>query len=190
MVYFNELRIANGVLIIDVSIPNESYFENVYLDSIIIDNQDSYLSSGPSSNPVYEYTVPDIVSEFTQESHSQKSIRLMLDSHDVPIGDMLFVYVRTKGTPAPDTPCGLDNITTMATVIDLLPFYQQAMQYIKELGATCNVPQGFADFILRFKSLELGIKTGNYPQAINYFNRFFNGKTTYVSKGGCGCGNS
>lgn len=194
MIHFNELKITpdNKHLIIDVSVSNESYYDNVYLDSIIIDNQDTYVGIGPSSNPIYEYTVHDTVSPITGAPNGVKHIRLDLDTIDIEnLQGLFFVYVRVKGTPSPDTPCGMDNIITMGTVTNMYPFYQQAMNYIGELASNCSVPQNFIDYILRLKGLELAIKTGNYPDAIKYYNKFFNGKESVViRKGGCSCGNS
>ena len=192
MVHFNELRITSDGqhLIIDVSVLSESYYKNVYIDSIVIDNQDTYVGSGPSSNPVYSYYVPNGVSQLTKKTYSQKHVRLVLTPNDLPLNGLLFVYVRAKGTPAPDTPCGLDNITTLGTVTNMYPFYQQAMNYIGELASNCSIPQNFTDYILKLKGLELAVRTGNYPDAIKYFNKFFKNKSDVViRKGGCGCGN-
>lgn len=192
MVHFNELRIsADGQhLIIDVSILSEAYYKNVYIDSIIIDNQDTYISSGPSSNPIYSYSVPDSISKLTKETYGQKHIRLDLSPLDLgSLEGLLFVYVRTKGTPSSDTPCGMDNVTTLGTVSNMYPFYQQAMNYIGEIASNCSMPQNFIDYILKLKGLELAVRTGNYPDAIKYYNKFFNGKVTIKPGGGCGCGN-
>lgn len=187
MIHFNELYIKDQHLVIDVSVINEPYYTNVYLDSIVIDNQDTYVSTGPSSAPVYQYTIPDEVSRLTKQATSQKHIRLVLSAPDVNVNDMLFVYVRTKGTPAPDTPCGLDNDTTLGVVVDMMPYYTQGMQYLGELSSNCTIPSGFTDFILRTKALELAMRTGNYTKAIEYFKGFKTGATTPT--GGCGCGN-
>ena len=193
MVQFNELRITSDGqhLIIDVSVLKDSYYENVYIDSIIIDNQDTYVGSGPSSNPVYQYSVPDVMSKLTKEYVSSKYVRLELTPTDLPLNSLLFVYVRTKGTPAADTPCGLDNMTTLGTVTNMYPFYQQAINYIGELANNCSMPQNFADYILKMKGLELAMRTGNYTDAIKFYNKFFNGKdNTVIRKGGCSCGNT
>lgn len=193
MVHFNELRITSDGqhLIIDVSVLSESYYKNVYIDSIVIDNQDTYVGSGPSSNPVYSYSVPNGVSQLTKKTYSQKHVRLVLTPNDLPLNGLLFVYVRAKGTPAADTPCGLDNITTLGTVTNMYPFYQQAMNYIGELANNCSVSQNFTDYILKMKGLELAVRTGNYTDAIKFYNKFFNGKeNTVVRKGGCSCGNT
>ena len=193
MVQFNELRITSDGqhLIIDVSVLKDSYYENVYIDSIIIDNQDTYVGSGPSSNPVYQYSVPDVMSKLTKEYVSSKYVRLDLTPTDLSLNGLLFVYVRTKGTPAADTPCGLDNMTTLGTVTNMYPFYQQAINYIGELANNCSMPQNFADYILKMKGLELAMRTGNYTDAIKFYNKFFNGKNnTVIRKGGCSCGNT
>ena len=49
MINFKELRISecDNSLIIDVEVKDDSYYENIYIDQIIIDTQDTYLGSGP-----------------------------------------------------------------------------------------------------------------------------------------------
>lgn len=181
MVHFNELRITSDFkhLIIDVSVLSDSYYDNVYIDSVAIDNQDTYVGNGASSTPVYSYSAP--------ENH--KHIRLTLDYTDLKsLDNLFFVYVRTKGAPAADTPCGMDNITTLGTVCNMYPFYRQAMSYISEMADNCSIPQSFTDYILKLKALELSVKTGNYTDAIKYYNKFFKG-SPYIKIGGCGCGN-
>lgn len=194
MIHFNELKITpdGKHFIIDVQVLKESYYENVYLDSIIIDNQDTYVGNGPSSKAVYTYSVPDIILEPTGTSIGRKQLRLELDPSDMgSLSGLFFVYVRVKGTPAADTPCGMDNITTLGTVTNMFPFYKKAMNYIEEVANNCSVPQNFIDYILRLKALELSIRTCNYPDAVRYYNKFFNGKDNIIiKKGGCSCGSS
>lgn len=193
MVHFNELKITPDAkkLIIDVSVLKEDYYKDVYLDSIIIDSQDTYVGNYPSSEPLYQYTIPDIESQMSGKTVYQKHVRLVLDTLDLPLNNLLFVYVTVKGTPAPDTPCGCDNIVTLKTVVNLYPFYQQAMAYIKDIAKVCSKHSEFADFILRLKALQLAITTGHYTDAIKYYNKFFKGKEGVVAKkGGCSCGNT
>lgn len=195
MVQFNELTITSDgkYLIIDVSIPEESYFENTYLSKIVIDNQDTYLGNGPSSKAVTIYEATD--------GAEDKHARVVLDASALnalsevmevsfSLSDMFFVYVSTNGNFAPDIPCDMDKITTMGTVVNAYPYYQQGMNYIKELGSNCNIPQAFINHILQLKALETSVKTGNYPDAIKYYNKFFKGKGTFIQEGGCGCGNT
>lgn len=65
MINFKELRISecDNSLIIDVEVKDDSYYENIYIDQIIIDTQDTYLGSGPSSNPIYNHTVEETVTQ-------------------------------------------------------------------------------------------------------------------------------
>lgn len=186
MINFNELRITpdGKNLIIDVSVLTGEYYDNVYIDSIMIDTQDTYISSGPSAKAVYTYNV--------SADKNLKNIRLVLEGSDMnDIGilrdNIFFVYVSTKGAPSPDIPCGWDNTTTMQSIVDLYSFYQKSMVYIRELSDTCNIPKGFIDFILRVKALEISIKTGNYVQAIKYWNKYFKGNALGNPTIKCNC---
>lgn len=196
MVHINELRITvdRKFLIIDVSVRPESYFDDIYLSQITIDNQDSYKPSGSSQSAikVFEATEEDKIKSVRLVLNAQdlKEKVLAQEGEDIDLGDMLFVYIAVTGTPSIDIPCDMDTEVTMATVVDLYPFYQQAMEYVDELAQNCTNAQGFTDFILRQKALEYAIKTGNYPKAIEYYNNFLKGKTSIGKKGGCGCGRS
>ena len=59
MVTFQELRITpdGQKLIIDVSVKDLEYYTNVYLDTVQIDTQDTFVESGPSSEVVYSKTI-------------------------------------------------------------------------------------------------------------------------------------
>lgn len=183
MVQFQELRITpdGKKLIIDVSVKNLKYYTNVYLDAIQIDTQDTFVESGPSSEVVYDTgTIKGDV----------KSVRVELGTGDLlpSLNDNLFfVYVRTKGTPAANTPCGMDNVTTLGVVSNLYPLYQHALSYIKELSNTCSIPKNFINYILQYKAFELAIKTGHYTEAIKYWKKFFMGIKDSVITSNCGC---
>lgn len=213
MLEFRELRVTpdGNHLIIDVAVREHSYYKNVFIDSIIIDTQDTYIQNGPSSKPVYQYKVeeeevqnlyvlpeecscnPVLIDEdksycFTYGYEERRHVRLMLSTKDIPLNNMLFVYAIAKGTPSPDTPCGFDNAIVMQTVVDLYPFYQNTLCFLKELDNGCEVPKGFTDMILRLKALELCIRTGNYPQAIKYWKKFFsNNNRVVVTTSNCKC---
>ena len=168
MVQFNELRInSEGTkLIIDVSIKDLQYYQNVYLDNISIDTQDTFIESGPSDKVVYSYTLEGDI----------KNIKLELGIGDILpslLDNMFFVWVRTKGIPTPNTPCGEDNILTLGVAIALYPLYQEAFKYIKELEKECGTPKGFINFILQLKALQISVRTGHYTQAIKYWEKFF-----------------
>lgn len=211
MVQFNELRITpdGKHLIIDASIKNEEYYNNVVIDSIVIDNQDTFLSSGPSNKPVFTYTVtekydniyalpeycncnPVLADDksycFIHDDEGIKNVRLIISNADIGVNlqdNMLFVYVVTSGTPAPNTPCGMDNHYTLGTAIYLYSIYQNTIKYLHDLNE-CEIPKCLIDSILRIKAIELSVKTGNYPMAIKYWNKWIKGiSNTNISN--CNC---
>lgn len=182
MVQFNELKITHDIqkLIIDVSIKNLEYYTNIYLDSIQIDTQDTFVASGPSHKVVYTKTI----------NGNTKSIRLELDNDDLLPSfnnNLFFVYVKTKGTPSISTPCGMDSITTLGVVFNLYSLYQYAFNYIKELECTCSIPKNFINYILQYKAFELAIKTGHYTKAIDYWKKFFMKIKDLVITSNCKC---
>lgn len=213
MLQFKELRITpnNSHLIIDVAVKNDSYYNKVVIDSIVIDTQDSYVANGPSNKPVYTfkvnaenvnniYAIPedcscnpvlagdDLSQCFTYGLEESKNVRLILSAKDIPLANnMFFVYAIATGTPSPDTPCGFDNSVLMGTVVNLYPFYQNTICYLKEINNDCQTPKGFVDMILRLKALELCIRTGNYTQAIKYWKKFFCTTINQIPTYNCTC---
>lgn len=207
MLEFNELRITpdGKKLIVDVSVKDLSYYNDVYIDAIIIDTQDTYVVNGPSSNPIFKYEAGQdayILKNFNLLDYEErecftglgeadpKRLRLVLDNTTLgaSINDNLFfVYAIAKGTPAADTPCGMDNATIMRVVANLYPFYRSMVNYMKEVEDTCSIPKTFIDSLLRFKALDLSIRTGHYTQAIKYWNKFFKDIKNKTINTGCKC---
>lgn len=215
MLHFNELRITQDdkYLIIDASVDNQDFYDDIILDSVVIDTQDTYVPNGPSSNPVYElkvadaydltYSLPEecscnpVLEEedksycFTYGTHQMRNIRLRLQASDFNINTlndtMFFVYVITTGEPSADAPESTISPQIMGTVTNLYPYYQSMMKSVKELINECKIPKNFIDFSLRLKALELCIRTGNYPQAIVYWNKFFKGKMSKPVVTNCSC---
>lgn len=187
MITFNELRVTpnNVSLIIDASVVSSDYYDNIYIESIIIDTQDTYIKNSPSSKAIYNYTV--------EEGENQKRIRLTLKEEDlgIPInGNMFFVYVITTGEYKEDTPCELKRNINIGTAVNLYPIYKKAVEYTRELANTCSIPKNFIDFILKIKALDLNIKTGNYYEAIGYWNKMFktfNVGTDFLINNNCEC---
>lgn len=165
MIQFNELRITpnDKKIIVDVEIANSVYYDNISIDSIVIDTQDTYVDNGPSTNAVYSTSV------------NSKSIRLSIDTEEYPElkGKMLFIYVITAGEFPSDTPIEIRKHNTIGTLINTYPIYKKAMLYTKELADTNSIPRGFIDQILKIKALDLALKTGNHQEAIRYWNKLF-----------------
>ena len=249
MVTFNELRITpdGNTLIIDVAIKDLRYYDNVGLDTILIDTQDTFTAEGPSSKAVkfpvinsigaesfeqefgdyyyfkgtlkegflYTFKVPNPTGEYTINGELYpvaklttgvhkyekgklvavttpiKSYRIEINKNDSTLtfkDNLLFVYVKTNGAPASDTPCGMDEETTLGVTLYHYPIYNAMMNSIKELEKNCEVPKNFINSILRFKAFELAIDTEHYNQAIIYYNKFIkNINLNTVTSNKCNC---
>ena len=176
MIQWNELRIVNGTdgqkLYIEVSIPDKSYYNDVYIDNIKIEKK----YSGDASNAIYTYQV--------EETENIKILSLCIDNNTSEgtfvegesfdfNNDLLFVYVETRGDISGDIPCDLNSTLSMRTVCNLFKVYKESMGYIRELEKECSSPDNFIDFILRLHAFNICIKTGNYRQAEIYWKKFF-----------------
>ena len=211
MIIFNNIKITqdNKYLIIDAEIENSTYYKDMYIDSVIIDNQDTYIQNGPSSNPIYTYkaqpqsndiyTSNDLANKVTDEDGSNiyddgdtqsysREVHLKLDKQDlIEIeNNMFFIYIIAGGTPSSDTPCGYDTNVVMKAVINTYPLYNTMMQYLKQLGDTCNTPFGIIDKILQIKMLDASIQTGNNLKAIQIWNKYFRNMEEDININ-CGC---
>ena len=212
MIIFNNIKITqdNKYLIIDAEIENNSYYKDMYIDSIIIDNQDTYVQNGPSNSPIYTYkaqpyinniyTSDDLVNKVTDEDSNpvldegdtqsySRQVHLMLDSKDLGEieGNMFFIYIIAGGTPSPDTPCGYDTNIAMKVVVNTYPIYKKVVDYLEELTNACNTPSHLIDAILQIKSLDACIQIGDNFSAINIWNEFFKKSSLNSINVNCGC---
>lgn len=196
MIQFNTLKITpdGKNLIINASVKNLSYYTNVLIGSIVIDNQDTYSTSGPSSNPIYKRSFADKDLVTNEDIAGFKNISItvsakeLLDNNGDLNDDILYVYLIAVGTPSADTPCGMDNVNTLGVALNLRPIYNNGINYIKQVESTCEIPKDFIDFILRYKALDLALKTENYIQANKYWNKFFkNNNVVSLNTNSCGC---
>lgn len=212
MIVLNECRVSpdGRALIIEATVENIRYYKDIYIDSVIIDTQNTFLDSGPSNNPIFiEHFAPtstDPVVEneepidlngdcscmnlLTPKKKGCKNIRLWVSAEDMGLAnlndDIFFVYIVATGVPAACTPCGMDNQYIMGVAINMRPIYNRAMSFIRELDKDCTTPRGFIDMILRLKAFELSLKTGNYPIAFKQWEKLSKEKITITSKN-CGC---
>ena len=169
MIKFNELKIenCNKTLVIDASVINLPYYTDIYIESITIDTQDTYVGTGPSSTPLFKYIVP--------VDQSLKTVRLDLNYIALNAGfdtNLLFVYVSVQAVPAIDVPCGMDNVHTIGVVTNLYPIYKQSIKLLSSISDDCQNPQDLVSFILKLNALDLAIKTCNYVTAIKYWKKY------------------
>lgn len=174
MLQFNELSIdpAGRRLIVDVQVQNLAYYQDVGIDSIIIDTQKTFNSAGPSSTPFFE-----------KDCCKEKHVRIAVDIDS--LGDnIFFVYAIADENYSCDTPCGMKETIILGVVYNKFTFYKYAMGLLGEIDG-CEPPQWLIDHILKINAFEMCIKAGNYTKAIEYWDWFFSKKVR--RKVGCGC---
>ena len=196
MIRFNELKIEDNYIIIDVQIEEEKYFKDMYIDSIVIDTQDTFIANGPSSKAIYTKTFntdTDIKKEeniYTQGTDKHNRVRIYIDAKDLNVDihkTMFFVYVIAGGTPAADTPCRWDENKALHTLVDTQVLYNNMIQYVKELSKDCSTPDNFINAILQFNAIDLALKTNQYPLAIDLWKRFYSDIESNIVLPNCGC---
>lgn len=101
--------------------------------------------------------------------------------------DIIYIYLVTKYSPSPDTPCGMDNPISKAAVFNQSSIYNIGIDYIKQVEKDCAIPKNFIDFILKYKAIDTALKTGNYDVANQYWNKFFNKNKDIPTITNCGC---
>lgn len=196
MIRFNELKIEDNYIIIDVQIEEEKYFKDMYIDSIVIDTQDTFIANGPSSKAIYtknfntsvDAKKEDIV--YTQGTDKYNRVRIYIDAKDLNVDihkTMFFVYVIAGGTPAADTPCRWDENKALHTLVDTQVLYNNMIQYVKELNKDCSTPDNFINAILQFNAIDLALKTNQYPLAIDLWKKFYSNIESNVVLPNCGC---
>ena len=181
MIVFEELRVTNDGenLIINARVRKEPYYDDVYIDKVTIDTEETYSEGGLSKKPVYQYQVEG----------NQKEISLIVGKGDMlpkPSSHLFFVYVSTKGNPKLDTPCGMDEQTTLGVTMYMGDFYNEFMKYIGEMGDDCNIPQNLIDLLLRYAALNTSIDAGHYMKGIEIY-KGLSGGIEHPVKSKCGC---
>lgn len=134
------------------------------------------------------------------EAENAREIHLVLCAQDFNenftkkdlTSNMFFVYITAGGTPSSDTPCRLDEMTTLGVTFDYGLIYNNALCYTRELNQNCEMPDGFTDFLLHVAALKLSIETEHYIPAIQQYKYLYNnGCAGVASTSGaksCGCG--
>ena len=177
MVIFDRLQISdNGkMLYVDIHVNKADFFNNIYLDKIIIQTQDQVSEADPLS-PGDEHIYSLDVDDNTKELHLALNANTDFDLVYSNLSDkLLFVYVVCKGIPDECTPCRLDEMTTLGVTFDESLLYQKVMQLTKELADTCKVSKGFIDMILLWNGFKAAIETEHYIPAIDFWKKMFFG---------------
>lgn len=189
MIKFNELRISldNSKLYIEAEVLSDDYYKNVGITSIQIDTQDTFAANTnmPSSKPKYFKEVSNY------DNTPVKKINVCLQDYELQgislKDDILYVWVTTDENITGEPPCGKDIPRKLGVCINWQYIYNLAMPFIKEAATTCDTNDDFIDFILRYKSIILAIKTGHYTIANKYWNKFFKNKVNNYNIKRCSC---
>lgn len=169
MIQFDKLQVLpnNRGIDIEISIMDLPYFNNVYLKSIVIDTQDTYREGGPSSSPIYSYTI----------GANKKTEHIIIPENELLTpsmdGTLFFVYITADGSPAFNTPCGIDKKTVVGVCYNQCNILRKGMKHMQDAYNECIIPRKYIDFILRQKAFEMCLKTENFPLAITYWNGFW-----------------
>lgn len=188
MIIFNELRFSGDSrsIIIDASVSGATLYEDVYIETVSIDSHQDFTDSGPSSNAQVLWS--------STESENVKNISIEVLLDDIKRktkNDMFYVYVQCKGTPSPDTPCGMDNAVTMGVIVDWKHLYYKGLKLMRQvIDRCCDIPRDAIDWFLRYKTLGMYLATGNYPKANDIWDRWFSEENSSsqrsIAASGCG----
>ena len=164
------------------AIKSDSYYDNVFLDKILIDTQDTYSDSGPSTSA---YTLKTFESN-TKSYTLDKDTSIPLDLKN----NIIYVWIVTKGTPSSDTPCGQDNVNTLGVAVYIKSIYEGIMCTLSELANAddCSIPKNFINKYLQYKGLIYALDTKHYAQANSWYSKFFTANTETTINTGCSCG--
>ena len=209
MIHYNNLYITEDskYLVIDVAIDEDSTYDDVYLDRIAIDTQDTYITNGPSNNAkIFRIGEDDIegpsINGIEEVKNSSKDIKkvkhtkLTLSAKDLGANlnkDMLFIYSTASGFIPEDKQDAIKYITNtiLNVVVNTYEVYKSIIPLIKEIGELCKDPISFIDRELQIKAVEYSIKNSNYLLAIKYWKKYFMDNTITSSSNKCNCnGNS
>jgi len=187
MIQINNINInkTGDKMRIEAEIIGDSAFVNRYIDKIYIDTHDSYLSTGPSEDTVYEHTVT--IEDAADEQNATALIdnvervrKLKIDIPQESIDaslqtNMFVVYLEAGGTNADTPPADCcENIELVAgCVIWMKPLYNDFLAWSRELNNTCEVPQNFLYKFLHYQAFLVSVRTRNILEAIKIYNKHF-----------------
>lgn len=158
----------NGFLFIRADVEDSPYFEDIKIKGLKVDTSLTYGTGHPYETLTQDATTTFVTGVILPPTHQQ----------------FFIITPIIEGDPRPDTPCNKD-VPDIGIIYNKEYLLSKGMNYLKELGDSCNIPKGFIDFILKQKALDMAIATCNPSVAHKYWNMLTvaNGGTLK----GCGC---
>lgn len=172
-VHFEKLEITPDDKYLEIKVSTTYHGEATkeYIQTIIIDSDDTYIPGGPSRNPVHTI-------DLSQGSVTEASVTLSQTDLKIPLEDRMFiVWVKSLN--------GSQEVTISKAVVNLDPVYKCLMNSVKEVENTCCIPKNFVNKMLRLKAISVSMITRNYTMAIKYWKKFFIDTSSTVTK--CVC---
>ena len=102
---------------------------------------------------------------------------------------IIILKATTEGTPPMDIPCGQDNLTAVAALINPQMMHTLVLSKLNSV-TNCEFPTDFVDSYLKMKVVELALKSCKITKAVQYYNEFYNHINSITDSGGCNCGNN
>lgn len=189
MIIFDRLEISDSgkVLYMDVHVNKASYFDDIYIDKVVIQTSDQVSETDPltpGSDYIYSLEVEGDVKELHLALNAAYDFEL---PYNTLSDKLLFVYVVCKGNVGPCTPCRLDEMTTLGVTFDTALLYQKVMQYVRELNKDCEIPKNLIDLILLWNGFKAAVETEHYIPAIEFWKRLFKTGEFSITSKDCGC---
>jgi hypothetical protein len=146
MIIFDRLQISdNGKgFAINARVNEAECFNDVYIDYIVIVTADAVSETNTNTSISDRYVYRHTFEGNTKDIHLYLNPVDFIPNYDKRIStfsnDLFFVYVVCKGTPCINTPCRLDENTTLGVTFDDKILFQKAMNYTHSLADKCEIP--------------------------------------------------
>lgn len=194
-IIIDQLRISDDAskMYINMHINKASYFDNFYFEELIITTADLTGDRDPCIIPS-EYIHKETFSGEKKEINLVLTANTFSNTERYTKNDLsntlFFVYVKTGVNGGVDPcaiPCRGDEMCTTAVTFDENMLHQKVMSYVSQLADDCNVPTGFADFILLWNAFKSSIETEHFIPAVKYWRMLFSNTNVATGTKGCGC---
>lgn len=192
MVKINKIEIdpLEGTLFIDVKVDEAVYYNDIYLKGIYIDTQSTYNENGPSDQLVYSEEQANVDISQGQQGIKEWTLTIPESAILATLSDnMFFIWIKTQGDFASDTPCGGDNYLTLAIVLDPHIIYKKMLDLIQSNRNCCSPNTVLIDYYLVFQSLQYALINKDNSFAIKQYNMLvknnYNNILNSICNGGC-----
>lgn len=182
MIQINDISIDLKAenLVIDAEIPlgDEGFINHIYIDT-----QNSYLSTGPSEDLVYEQdiTIEDAKDECNSvdENENVRKIRIKIPQESICASlksNLFIVYLEDN-----------EEKITVGITMWMRPLYNHFLAWIREIGHNCEIPRNFIYLYLQYQAFIVSVRTCNIMEALKIYNKYFHRIQFPGNSSGCNC---